>query len=282
MPSDYTHLHFGKKAIHLLPDTLRRAAQNHKDLYEIGLQGPDILFFYQPLKKCEVNQTGYAMHEVSAKEFFYPAREILENASDRDAALSYLAGFLGHYSLDHTCHGYIENKMRVSGLTHGEVEKEFDRYLMVLDQKAGQELDSAASIVASKKNAAVIADFFPTVSEDLILKALKSMHFLTDMLSGKGIRRPIVNAALKLSGQYEKMHDMLRPKELISGSEDSDLRLMKLMDKALQFYEAAAKDFEAFLEGGDFPHALEFTFAAGEGWMEIPVLTLKEEETYEV
>lgn len=282
MPSDYTHLHFGRKAKTLLPKRLSIAIKQHSDLFDIGLQGPDILFFYQPLKKCPVNQTGYAMHEMSAKDFFFPAREILESLDDKSAALAYLAGFLGHYALDTTCHGYIENKIAVSGLTHSEIEKEFDRYLMEKDKKTGEELNSSASIVPSKKNAVIIAAFFPTIMPKLIQKSLRSMKLFTNLLSGKGFRRPLVNGALKISGQYKKLHDMLRPKKVISGSEDSDLRLEKLMEKALMLYERLALEYEGFLRGGDFPEELNATFGPDDHWRDIPVLTIKEEKLYEV
>ncbi len=282
MPSDYTHLHFGEKIINVLPESFSHAAKEYPELFEIGLQGPDILFFYHPLKKCSVNQTGYAMHEISAKEFFFPAQEILKSVPNRSAALAYLSGFLGHYALDTTCHGYIENKIAVSGLTHSEIEKEFDRYLMELDRIKGTELNSSASIVASKRNAKVITDFFPTISADIIQKSLQSMRILTDMLSGKGLRRPIVTLALKVSGQYQKLHDMLRPRKQVPGSEDSDLRLEKLMEKALYRYEKFALEYEAFLQGGEFPAELDATFGPGKNWRDIPVLTLKEEKTYEV
>lgn len=38
-----------------------------------------------------------------------------------------------HFALDSTCHGYSENKIRMTGITHMEIETEFDRYLMVRD-----------------------------------------------------------------------------------------------------------------------------------------------------
>ena len=37
--------------------------------YNIGLQGPDILFFYRPLKKTSVSALGSKLHEDIAREF---------------------------------------------------------------------------------------------------------------------------------------------------------------------------------------------------------------------
>ena len=284
MPSDYTHLYFGRRAIDFLPESFASAVKKHRQLFNIGLQGPVILFFYEPLHKCPINQIGYAMHDASAKDFFYPAREILNTQFSKDSApaLAYLAGFLCHYTLDTTCHNYIEKKMEVSGLTHSELEKEFDRYLMVKEKGAVSKIKSSTEIVPSIENAKVISAFFPNVFAKDILKALKSMVVFTNLLSGKGIRRPLVTAGLKISGQYDKLFDMLIPKDTPAGSEDSNLRLEKLLDKALTLYGEYAQEYEIFLHGGDFPNSLIATFGVSDGWEEIPILTLEEEKNYEV
>ncbi len=284
MPSDYTHFYFGHKAIDYLPETLAVAVREHLQFFDIGLQGPDILFFYEPLHKCPVNQLGFSMHGASAKDFFYPARTILNTFSgdEKSSALAYLAGFLCHYTLDVTCHGYIEKKLTVSGLTHSQLEKEFDRYLMVKENGAVSKVKTSTNIIPSKKNAAVISAFFPNVTAKDIQKTLKSMVFITNLLSGRGLRRPFVTAGLKISGQYRKLFDMLIPKDTPVGSEDSNLRLEKLLEKALGTYSEYALEYEAFLNGGDFPDDLAATFGAGENWEQIPILTLEEEKLYEV
>ena len=51
-------------------------------------------------------------------------------AADRGGAYAYLLGFLCHFALDAACHGYIENKIAVSHVTHTEIESEFDRFLL--------------------------------------------------------------------------------------------------------------------------------------------------------
>ncbi|MEE1314660.1 MAG: zinc dependent phospholipase C family protein [Faecalimonas sp.] len=274
MPSDYTHLCFGRKAIAHLPKQFADAVAAHPTLFEIGLQGPDILFFYQPLHSCPVNKTGYVMHDASAKEFFLPTRDILKTSPDKAAALSYLAGFLCHYVLDLSCHGYVEKKLSVSALTHAGIEKEFDRYLM--EQDGG-----STKLICSPKDASVISAFFPDISARQVQQAVRSMNLFTNLLSGKGLRRPLVTAVLKLSGQYDKLYDMLLPKKSPTGSEDSNLRLQKLMDKALILYEKLAKEYLAFLEGAAYPAGMSETFGPTPDWEEIPVLSFEEEQAYE-
>jgi hypothetical protein len=56
------------------------------------------------------------------------ADEIIETASDKEAALAYIYGFICHFALDSTCHGYIDEKIAQSGVSHTEIEVEFERH----------------------------------------------------------------------------------------------------------------------------------------------------------
>ena len=46
MPTTFAHDLFGKKVYKKLPEAMRRLVKEHKELYRIGLHGPDILFYY--------------------------------------------------------------------------------------------------------------------------------------------------------------------------------------------------------------------------------------------
>ena len=135
MPSTYAHRVFGERVLHRCPQSLASAIREHRQLYDIGLHGPDVLFYYHVLKNCAVNAKGYAMHARPAKEFFETAKAAYAAAADKGAALAYLLGFVCHFALDSACHGYIENKIAVSHVTHTEIESEFDRSLLEAEGK---------------------------------------------------------------------------------------------------------------------------------------------------
>ena len=44
MPTTYAHYKFGKEVISALPRPLRSTVENHRELFDIGLHGPDIHF----------------------------------------------------------------------------------------------------------------------------------------------------------------------------------------------------------------------------------------------
>lgn len=71
-----------------------------------------------------------ALHARPAAEFFEQAWKKGKELSANRAGFAYLYGFICHFALDHSCHGYIEEKIQKSGVTHAEIEVEFDRMLL--------------------------------------------------------------------------------------------------------------------------------------------------------
>ncbi len=70
MPSTYAHYCFGKAVLSKLSENLQRIVFSSRALYDIGLHGPDLLFYYHPLTANRINAIGYGMHERPAGEFF--------------------------------------------------------------------------------------------------------------------------------------------------------------------------------------------------------------------
>ena len=62
MPSTYAHYRLGKEVIQKLDPDLRAIAEGHRQLYDIGLHGPDILFYYDALHRNPTSQIGFDMH----------------------------------------------------------------------------------------------------------------------------------------------------------------------------------------------------------------------------
>ena len=55
MPSAYAHLRFGWEVLSAIPTPYRAAAKNLTQLYNVGTQGPDPLFYYNPLVENAVD-----------------------------------------------------------------------------------------------------------------------------------------------------------------------------------------------------------------------------------
>lgn len=210
MPSTYAHYRMGQEVLEQVSDPARSIIMKHKQLYDIGLHGPDILFYYHPLGTNPVNAIGYRLHERSGKYFFGKAAEIIEKAPDKEAALAYIYGFICHFALDSTCHGYIDEKIAQSGVSHTEIEVEFDRSLMIEDGKDPVRQELTKHIVPSMENAEVIAQFFSGTEPKQVKKALKGMIRNNQLLlAPSGLKRKMIYAILRLSGNYKEMHGLL-------------------------------------------------------------------------
>lgn len=284
MPSTYAHYKFGKQVLEQYPAPLADVVRAHRQLYNIGLHGPDILFYYKALTNNPVNAVGFGMHGKPAREFFAPAKEAYAAAEDKGSALAYLLGFVCHFALDSACHGYIENKIAVSGVTHTEIESEFDRSLLLQDGRDPLSAKLTYHIAPSEANARVIAPFFAGVNEKQVEKALRSMLFYNELLRAPHQpKRGFVRLCLSLTGNFKEMHGMMIAKQPIPACQDSDLRLAKLMDKAVGRCVLLSENVAAYLKGEEelLPE-FNKTFGPPENWREIPVLPLKEEQSYEV
>ena len=133
MPSTYAHYRMGKEAAEELTGEAWHTLSMYRQLYLIGLHGPDILFYYRPLKSNVINGIGYGMHGRPGVEFFEHAVKVIENKENKAPYLAYMYGVMCHFALDVTCHGYIDEKIEKSGVSHAEIEVEFDRMLMEKD-----------------------------------------------------------------------------------------------------------------------------------------------------
>mgnify|MGYP002343192571 CR=1 FL=1 len=75
MPTTYTHYRFGKDVLDALPRRIRTAMETNRELFDIGLHGPDILFYYRALIPNSVSGQGYGMHKQMADLFFEKAKK---------------------------------------------------------------------------------------------------------------------------------------------------------------------------------------------------------------
>ncbi|XOQ45049.1 MAG: Zn-dep-PLPC domain-containing protein [Clostridium sp.] len=127
MPGLYAHYLFGSKVKDLLPKQLACIIEKHPEEYLLGLQGPDILFYYHPLWRRPV--TGMTIHRKPASAFLEYAACVLREKDD-EGQLAYIIGFICHFTLDSGCHPVIRDFMERDGFSHAAIETQFDRLLM--------------------------------------------------------------------------------------------------------------------------------------------------------
>ena len=122
MPGDVTHYIFGREVYHNLKNnSLKKNLYYNRAAYGLGLQGPDIFFYYLPSYVLEGHNIGALAHVRETSAFFQgliESRNQFSSRTDLNIAEAYLIGFLGHYTLDTICHPYIY------AMTHYKDKKE--------------------------------------------------------------------------------------------------------------------------------------------------------------
>ncbi len=250
MPSTYAHYRMGKELIKALPESRQTIIRNNMELYLIGLHGPDILFYYKPLKRNHVNSVGYGMHERSGREFFENAAKVIKAHHGDSAYKAYVYGVICHFSLDVMCHGYIDEKIQASGVSHAEIEVEFDRMLMLLDHLDPVRHVLTGHIVPSDYNSSVIHCFYNGIERREVKKALGGMIYNNSLLLAPSrIKRTLIDLLLLVSGNYKEMHGLIVNYRKNSKCEDSNRQLMQLYKKAGKKAVMLIEEYDGYLDG---------------------------------
>ncbi len=232
MPTTYAHYTFGKTVLKELNEEIRESITKNIELFNIGLHGPDILFYYKPLKSNKVNKLGNEIHKLNANIFFENAKEKISSNDDFNKAFAYIAGFICHYMLDSQCHPYI--RLKENQISHNEIETEFDRYIMIRDNLDPITFKPTSHIVPNIENAKCISEFFSDIRPEEMLKALKSMKFYLNILvAPKPILRALLIGALKISGSKDKI-DLIKKHSPNEECNDINHELIQLYNEVIK------------------------------------------------
>ena len=194
MPTTYSHYSYGADVLKLLDAGTRNLIEAHRGLYDIGVHGPDVVFYFHAFRKNKVNQYGVKLHHEPASDFFRFAMEEYRRSRDKDAAKAYLAGFMTHFILDSTCHPYIRRRIRQTGISHTEIETDFDALLMESDGLNPRAYRPACHMKLRWDYARVIAPFF-RMNPLLMLGCLFDMKLVLNHIfrSHFGVKRAILH-----------------------------------------------------------------------------------------
>lgn len=130
MPDTAAHHYFGQEVYKELRDDIRAFLTAHKSVYDLGLQGPDLLFYYKPFhSKNPVRELGIGIHHQPARQRMQTAAESLRQKAN-ETALAYLLGYACHWALDSAFHGDIA-RMAPSSNEHFQLEAEMDRQIIL-------------------------------------------------------------------------------------------------------------------------------------------------------
>lgn len=271
MPAAYVHYRFGKEVIECLPFVYRKSIEKYQRLYDIGLHGPDILFYNKPLSSNEINRTGYEMHDKPAADFFTKAAGIFASCRNQEALKAYLYGFICHFTLDSTCHPYIEKMTQESGLSHAGLETELERFFMKKDGLDPMKYIPIQHIHATDEVSSVIAPCFDPITPDEIKASLKGMIQIHKLLNAPGEKkRKFLYFALKMAGKYDSMQGLIMKPEENKACLRYCILLNNLYTEAVTVASSLIQQYSSVLDHGTgLSPRFGLTFGAGENWEQL-------------
>jgi len=202
MPANYAHYRFGTAMLGAMPADVQRTAKRFRRLYDIGLHGPDIFFYYNPLRQTKLGSLGSRMHQQTGKEFFGRlCRNIRLEPSQ--GAEAYLYGALCHYALDSVCHLLVIEQAQQGVAEHIRIETEFDRFLLDMDGKHPPEKqDLSKHLRLAPNECAVVARLYSGMTEKAVATALRNMSLATKILTlGNDRSRQLMQKGLGVVSQ---------------------------------------------------------------------------------
>lgn len=211
MPAIYAHYRFGAAMLQRMPGDLRRTAKRHRNLFDVGLHGPDLLFYQQFLRAGNGISPGSKFHRQTGREFFGRVCRSLR-LEPSEAAQAYLYGVLCHYTLDSRCHPQILTVEKETGLSHARIEALFDRFLMDRDGKPPR-VQLTGHMKLDPEHWPVVSRFYPGIRPGQLREGLRNMarvHKLQALPEGP-VRHALADTLGLVSGNVRDMLTVTEP-----------------------------------------------------------------------
>lgn len=251
MPASFAHYRFGKHILPSLPADVRQCIQRFRRMYDMGLQGPDIFFYYNPFLKNAIGDLSGHFHAQTGAVFF-PA--VCPQANS-EAAKAYLYGLLAHYCLDSVSHPFVQQKVAQGEASHAGLEAEFDRYLMALDGiPSPHTYDLSPKLKLTRGECMTVAAFYPPATGGNVNTSVKNMAWFCKL--GANSKRQRTQTLLKKL--KPTLCDNLIPPEPITEFARMDSELLARFNRAAKQYPAMLEQLLAHIRDGS-PLGEEFT-----------------------
>lgn len=246
MPANYAFHRFGAEALRRLPEKQQRPIQRFRRLYNGGLHGADLFFYFRPMMQTPVGDLYRTYNGMTGQEFFAQACDLLkQNPSEGGTACLY--GLLGNYCLKSQLAPLFREVMAGGTLTRTELEVELDRYLLCLDGKTpAHTQDISPSFKMTRGECVTLSLFFPPADAANTYSAYRSMIFWTRRMAAK--KRGFVRSMLKLS-QGDFRHQMM-PDHANHKCLHLDSAMADCCARALEQYGEMARQLTEYRENG--------------------------------
>lgn len=236
MPTTYAHYCFGQEVLGVLNDREKKIIEKNIEMYNLGVYGPDFLFFHHPLFPDRIQKIGSRHHHQNYAIILEYAAERIRRKDNPDAYMAYMYGFMCHFALDAYCHGYINHTGKERGIRHNLIESEFDRMLMQRDGYDPIHFKPTAHMKPTRIIAQKIASIYPDVDEKIVYSSTRSMKRLCNVLVAPTyVSRAVIYTGLFITGNYWKKKGMIISHKPHKECEETNNEIYRLYNKAILF-----------------------------------------------
>lgn len=247
MPAFFAHYQFGEQVLTQLDGELKELIEKHKKEFLIGLQGPDVFFYYRPWKENDVVEYGKHLHVTPARWMFQRGMYNGRYSS----AYAYMLGVVCHFALDSMCHPYIDEYEKITGVSHMEIESEFEKMLLRRSEKDPFTYRMDLLIPTDESTAETIYEFYNVYGADKMHFALRWMQNFKQLFTEpSAIRQGIMNTLLTITGFGKFKGQIL---QLIDNAAciKSNAALYQISLDAIPYAIALLKELDECKQSGD-------------------------------
>ncbi len=253
MPAAYAHHSFGETCLEMMPERYKRLCYKYRELYDFGVHGPDLLFYYHPLSSNNVNQYGHQMHTQTGASVFQNFKEILNGKSggmrknERGPFVAYMLGFLAHFTFDSTAHAYINEMAASTEPSHNFIESQFESYLISNDGRDVLKYDRSGPLKPSMKNARVVSYVFPFTPKEILVCMKGQKRVLHLFYSPKEIKKNVIRSLIRLMKISGDFGDLFLDTEIIPVCRPMMEEISEMEGKAMELYPKLLKNLIYYL-----------------------------------
>ena len=222
----YAQYRFGRELLESMPPELRRSVGRFRQLYDMGLHGPELLDFTAQGQKFLLQSGDVFFDRV--------CRAVRMDRSE--GAMAYLYGLIAYYAINSVASPYINRAAGALGITPGRVRTEFDRYLLERDgHSPAYRYDRSRHIHLTPGECDTVSMFYPGVSGTTVEKSVKKMaRVIGAPVLPAGSRRDMVVKLMELQRLGDSVIATRPERRLKSANED----LARLYELARQHYSS--------------------------------------------
>lgn len=262
MPALYAHYRFGARVAGRLEGDLKGIIQKYHAEFAIGLQGPDIFFFYRPLYRNRVVRVGTGLHAKPVRPFLEHALTVVDTAGRDSREYAYILGFICHFILDSECHPYVNAYRDERGVSHLEIEEEFEKKLLRMDHKDALSYPISKHIPTSLRTARAICPFYEEVTIRTVRESLFSFKLIKKLFTAPSpVAQAILNTLLHLSGDFSSYKGLMNQRIDNPACEESGNMLLWHFHRAIPLAVSMIQAFDdSFQKGDELPARFDRTF----------------------